>query len=76
MFPLLNEHSSSESAAFLGTAALGAPLPGFPVGMGTGRGASTLPAPPALRDGEPGSWGGCESAAAGRDFRHSVTSIS
>lgn len=33
MFPLLSEHTGSESAAFLGTAALGV----SPVGMGTGR---------------------------------------
>lgn len=67
-FLLLNEHSGSESDAFLGTAALGASLPGLPVGMGTGREAQTPSAPPALRDGEPSSRGGWGSAAPGRDF--------
>lgn len=34
MFPFLNEHSGSESAALLGAAALGASLPGLPGGWG------------------------------------------
>lgn len=69
-FLLLNEHSGSESAAFLGTAALGASLPGLPGGTGMRRGLAP-PGPPALGDGEPGSWGegSCGSAAPGRDFR-------
>lgn len=65
-FPLLSEHSGSESAAFLGTAALGVFLPQRGWGQG---GAWTLSALRALREGESGSWQDCATAAPGRDFK-------
>lgn len=64
--PLLSEHSGSESAAFLGTAALGVFLPQGRWGQG---GAWTPSVLPALRDGECGSWQDCGSASPGRDFK-------